>query len=481
MVEPDDLEDARSSSLSDIDDRMDDDQARTVTLITGSLISEHDSEAETERLENSPEKSKRHANAVVGAVIDYFDAKDIRRLSDKMKSHDAESERNGSPLPTGRNGAPRFFDGGEDAPMEDAPPDAKAVVQTRNGSSKVPSPPEIAGQKRKRTDVDGADRGSTSSEDAEANEPLRKRKGSVRAEAASEKVKLEENGANEAPIGEGAPEYVEDRDENRTDAEGLKGPKEGRSRTTRATRKGRRKTARQAAMDETDAVGNVDGNDSHDDDRSRPADAEDAGEGDEDEDADAAARNEEGLLRKHDAMGSLGGIEGQFAAFRDKLYDERLAQLSNEYVSLTSPHSSHPDYVAKLQCVDARRDRKIHLEQVLYQYKLKALQTKFMAMRSQIHSQYYQTARDVREQKLEEVGERLYKMQRDRRQWEGIVPDCAFMFPKDRTRQIATQTAYNREVSLLAGIAKYAGFPGAPEIASLSAQDITADLQAMGL
>ena len=294
MVEPDDLEDARSSSLSDIDDRMDDDQARTVTLITGSLISEHDSEAETERLENSPEKSKRHANAVVGAVIDYFDAKDIRRLSDKMKSHDAESERNGSPLPTGRNGAPRFFDGGEDAPMEDAPPDAKAVVQTRNGSSKVPSPPEIAGQKRKRTDVDGADRGSTSSEDAEANEPLRKRKGSVRAEAASEKVKLEENGANEAPIGEGAPEYVEDRDENRTDAEGLKGPKEGRSRTTRATRKGRRKTARQAAMDETDAVGNVDGNDSHDDDRSRPADAEDAGEGDEDEDADAAARNEEG-------------------------------------------------------------------------------------------------------------------------------------------------------------------------------------------
>ena len=24
------------------------------------------------------------------------------------------------------------------------------------------------------------------------------------------------------------------------------------------------------------------------------------------------------VLRKHDAMGSLGGIEGQFAAFRDK-------------------------------------------------------------------------------------------------------------------------------------------------------------------
>ena len=110
-----------------------------------------------------------------------------------------------------------------------------------------------------------------------------------------------------------------------------------------------------------------------------------------------------------------------------RLYDERLSQLSNEFVSLTSPHSSHPDYLAKLQCVDARRDRKIHLEQVLYQYKLKALQTKFMAMRSQAHSQYYQTARDAREQKLEEVGERLYKMQRDRRQWEGIVPGM-FLF-----------------------------------------------------
>lgn len=55
-------------------------------------------------------------------------------------------------------------------------------------------------------------------------------------------------------------------------------------------------------------------------------------------------------------------------------------------------------------------------------YKLKTLQIRTVAERSQIHSQYMQTARGVREKKLEEVGEQWYQIQRDRRNWNGSVP-----------------------------------------------------------
>ncbi len=75
-----------------------------------------------------------------------------------------------------------------------------------------------------------------------------------------------------------------------------------------------------------------------------------------------------------------------------------------------------------LRALDARRDQKIEVEQVALRYKLKALQLKTVGERSQIHGQYFQTARAIREKKMEDVGALWYQIQRDRRNWNGSPP-----------------------------------------------------------
>lgn len=166
-----------------------------------------------------------------------------------------------------------------------------------------------------------------------------------------------------------------------------------------------------------------------------------------------------------------------------RLYDERVVQLTSELTLLTQPSPNDPDYLAMIQCLDQRRDEKIQLEQVLLQYKLKALETKSVAERSQLHSQYFQTVRAVRERKLEEVGEQWYQIQRDRRGWEGSgnVSDFTYKFATRRSQQVIQQTAYNLEVSILSGVAKYVGFPAAPTINGARSSEVDEDFQSMGV
>lgn len=149
-------------------------------------------------------------------------------------------------------------------------------------------------------------------------------------------------------------------------------------------------------------------------------------------------------------MESLTLIEKQFATFRDKLvaaisifptgimsltvrflphrlYEERLAQLDNELAQLAQPIPTHPEYLAKVQCIRARRDEKIRHEQTLYRYKVKTLQNSTLATRSQIQSEFCQTVRDIRERQLKEAGEQWYQIQRDRREWEKAVPGAYYL------------------------------------------------------
>lgn len=104
-----------------------------------------------------------------------------------------------------------------------------------------------------------------------------------------------------------------------------------------------------------------------------------------------------------------------------------------------------------------------------------------MATRSQILVQYHQTVRDIREQKLEQQGKHWYEIQHDRRSYAGSVPDYALKFPTKKSQQISNQVAYSNEVSILAGVAKYVGFPAAPPMGMTTAAELEDDLEKMGV
>lgn len=164
-----------------------------------------------------------------------------------------------------------------------------------------------------------------------------------------------------------------------------------------------------------------------------------------------------------------------------RLFDDRLVQYNEELTQLNNPNPNHPDYLAMMECVDQRRNEKIEHEQILLRYKLQALERISVGERAQRHSQYMQTVREIRDRTLEQANKEWYQIQRERRSWDGDLPEYMYMFPTRRSHQITQQTAYNAEVSILSGVAKYVGFPAAPEICGARSSEIDEDLKCMGV
>ncbi|KAF3061069.1 Transcriptional regulatory protein dep1 [Daldinia childiae] len=202
-------------------------------------------------------------------------------------------------------------------------------------------------------------------------------------------------------------------------------------------------------------------------------------EADVDEEAEAAHRNEEELERKKTAYDQLTAIEKRFATFRDRLYEERLEQLNQEEVMLRSETITHPEYLAMMQCIDARRDERLRVANRELELKVESLERWAVSRRSQIHSQFFQSVRESRETILAELGQQWYDIQHERRKQANNVPEFGLRFPPDPIQRTRNALAYNREVAILSGIAKYEGMPAAPEMRGATIQDLEDDFEAI--
>ncbi|KAI0525837.1 hypothetical protein F5B22DRAFT_256034 [Xylaria bambusicola] len=198
-----------------------------------------------------------------------------------------------------------------------------------------------------------------------------------------------------------------------------------------------------------------------------------------DEEAEAAAKNEEELERKRAAFEQLSLIEKRFATFREKLYEERLEQLNREEAMLRSDNPTHPDYLAMMRCVDARRDERLRIADRELELKIEASERWAVARRAQIHSQFFQAVRESRERILAELGQHWYDIQHERRKNANNIPEYGIRFPKNSSQRLRDALSYNREVSILAGIAKYEGMPAAPDMQGANPQELEDDFDAI--
>ena len=181
------------------------------------------------------------------------------------------------------------------------------------------------------------------------------------------------------------------------------------------------------------------------------------------------------------ATGNSTPYAADCANTKSSLYDERIAAINQELAQLASPKPTHPDLLQQIECVEKYRDEKFAIEQKLLVYRVGALKRKSVAERSQIHSAYFQTVRDLREKHLERVSEHFYRIQRDRFKTENRMLEYTIPFPEKRSVLISQQAAYNKEVSILSGVAKYVGFPAAPDLPNARKKELEHDLEKMGV
>jgi hypothetical protein len=434
-------DDDGSSSLSEPDDEQDDEFPPFNTMrdaeeeerpaVQPSL--EVDSEAETERLDQTPHKARQHADSM---------GKTPSKLSQAATLEDALSDPP-SPLPTGVGAA------SSTSTMETAGKRMPELVSTFLSTI----PYMLPGKKRKRSDTVES---SLTSADSDLGEPPRKM--SHESPPAPETKQSEEDTVNDVPMEIPEQAIVDTPAEEETPAAPAvaKGPK---------GRKGKQK-GKKPIKDTSVEEG--------------AEESVDPGQTEQEPIEEAAAKTEEERRHKTEASSMFEDVTKKFTAFREQLYKERLASFDAELEQLQQPICVHPEYLRQVACVNARREKQIREANAYRRYKLEAMQQRTLGERSQLHSQYFQEIRRIREDVLYELGEDWHNIQRARRQQHQEQDEqYLYKFPTKKSAQIRDQAKYNQEVSVVSGIAKYVGFPAAPEVIFAEGDPLEDDLKAM--
>ncbi|CAI7665070.1 unnamed protein product [Penicillium bialowiezense] len=441
-------DDGRSSSLSEIDDVSDNEPSDFEDPIKSDRPMENDSEAETERIEDSPHN--------------------IRKRDIVLSAGSA------GPSPSKLHQSTTLDDVDDDTLMADDSPSKRRSSKNNGLTDDIPDLgdselPDSIGKKRKRVEIGD----ETTTEFGDEEEPIKKRRNSIKSD-------LSDPIDDDTPL---SPEPLDDTmaindDDTPADdapeldiavAPPLKGKK---------SKKGEWKAIMAQDADGQPAVGAEATIEGIADDISTD---DDPAERDEHDDAETVVRAEEESVKKMSAMDSLATLEKEFAALRDKIYDERISKLNREMEMLTGPNPTHPEYLRQIECVQRHRDAKIKYEENLYRYRMKSLMNKALAERSQAHSTYFQRVRDVRERHSSAISKQFYAIQHDRFKTDELSPHHIIAFPTRRSQQIAHQAAYNHEVSIMAGVAKYVGFPAAPSLLGARPSELDDDLEKMGI
>ncbi|EXJ78286.1 hypothetical protein A1O3_09447 [Capronia epimyces CBS 606.96] len=440
-------DDDRSSSLSELDDNLDDVEDEGTQPVK---VTEVDSEAETERLQVTPDNlTRKQPLQISPSKLAHREDVDMRPEIESLTESAMSSPISSHP----------------DSEIEGGLSDGEANHEAQRE-------PEADGT----TSPNKRKRQASESDTEEAPRSQRRRTGSIESEDGKSEPESEGRDSPSQHTREPTVEAVvpapppDNEDIEEPGEEHQEGEKADTSEDSKDKARSRpRRRAKGEVLQEPNA---------EDDDEGEPAEDTDAVD---ENDAEVAVKTEEEQAKRVAAMEALSSLEQHFAALRDRLYDERIAGINHELALLSEPKPSHPELLRQLEAVKKYRDDKFEVEQKLLVYKIGALKNKAVAERSQIHSQYFQTVRDIREKYLERISEHFYRIQRDRFKTDSAIPNFSIPFPERRSQQILQQTAYNKEVSILSGIAKYVGFPAAPELASSKQTDLDDDMQKMGI
>lgn len=435
-----DQDDDRSSSLSEPED---DDEVDPVpsTAIANTETSEElaahqslevDSEAETERLDHTPTKLRKDADTT---------GKTPSKLSQAATADDDLSDPP-SPIPATGPGA-----ASSTSTIETAGEWSAGQGLKQNQADDLQS-----GRKRKRSDTGES---SLSSADSDIGESPRKRSHSSAAEelvakdrdteipALNAEDTIEEAIVDDSEAVEATPASPS------KGVKGKKGPKP----------KGRPK---KDATKETDMQKTEE-----------PVPVEEQSE-------EAIAKSAEELQRRQVATVNFEDLAKQFLAFREKTCNEKLAAVDAELELLNQPVCKHPDFMRQVACVDARKQKQKREAEAWRRYKKESLRTTTLGERSQLHSQFFQHTRQLREEVMDQLGKDWYDIQNERRQSNQDKDELYVRkFSMKKSEQIKIQAKYNQEVSVLSGVAKYVGFPAAPEITGAEGDSLEDDLKSM--
>ncbi|KAK9387796.1 Sds3-like-domain-containing protein [Lipomyces mesembrius] len=187
--------------------------------------------------------------------------------------------------------------------------------------------------------------------------------------------------------------------------------------------------------------------------------------------------DEERAQKRKAAVTSLTEIEVEFAKLRDRLHDDKIARLQAEIEMCLD--GTHPELATVYDELAETRDSRIKLADAHRKYRRRCIENQTRSYRTHIHQQLYKNNANLRAAMIQETTETWYKVNRERRAMDTVVPFYGYKIPEKRSVIYRQRQAQYNEIALLTGIAKYIGFPAAPEIKSATADEVAEDMEAL--
>lgn len=175
------------------------------------------------------------------------------------------------------------------------------------------------------------------------------------------------------------------------------------------------------------------------------------------------------------ALSLLTNIEIEFAKLRDQLHYNKMAQFVAEIEMCAE--GTHPDLEKACIEIQSVRNERVKQAELRRKYQRICTDIQTRANRAHLHQQFMKDRAEIRAHLLLNTTEEWYKINRERRLMDTLVPEYGFRPSTDPAVQSREYKAYNDEVLLLSKINIRHGFPAAPAMRPSTQEEIEEDFR----
>ncbi|KAK4509436.1 uncharacterized protein ATC70_007788 [Mucor velutinosus] len=181
--------------------------------------------------------------------------------------------------------------------------------------------------------------------------------------------------------------------------------------------------------------------------------------------------------RHQEALDALTHIEIEFARLRDKMYQEKMAELHDEARMIAN--GTHPELVTLLAEIEEKKGKRIHSAEAWRKYQHDNFRQQFEGLEYQANIHFISQKNALRRDLLSKINGKRWNMEDERTKLNDPARGER-VFPDGR-ELVAHKREQKEETGELQDIKEAVGFPMAPNPSGLSIQDVDDDLKLLGI
>ncbi|KAG0246223.1 hypothetical protein BGX31_003687 [Mortierella sp. GBA43] len=177
-----------------------------------------------------------------------------------------------------------------------------------------------------------------------------------------------------------------------------------------------------------------------------------------------------------DALQALTDIEVEFASLRDKMYEERMAELDREVDMINA--GTHPELSSLMQEIEQKREQRLRFADMSKRYTIDIAQTTYQVAEYRAHCTFQSARRTARTDLVQTLGKKRQKLLMELRLSSDTHKRQAI---DDKATLMRSRKVKRIEANDLRTINERSGFPASKKPTSATDTELDRDFESMGV